>query len=268
MVKRSSIFLTFCLSLLCASREELGWDLSIQRIEPQDPGANTQYKIDVRTDGGAVRHFITTSIISATGAEGILGRGTRVWKALEQLEDGSISAEPVALKDYWIDDDRLREGEIYRLILEGLKGRNRCKGQRYLVKIECHGDVHHQKLGMGPRDGKTTVGTKMGRTSTRDVEKAIKEAPTQESRVATGVPTSVTPSAYYDAGAGTPLDLFSSVKTKNRIVMVPVGQSLHQQTSLRTIFKALLDVCNGESCCCSLSVGVVISVLIRVLMRR
>lgn len=264
VAQNSSTFLRFCVSLLCASREELGWDLTTQRIET--PGAEVHYIIDVRVEGGAVRQFITTSIISATGAEGILGRGTRVWKAIEKPRDGEQATEeaiPVVLKDYWIDDDRTREGVIYHSILKGVKGENRRNLKKYLVKIKCHGDVYRRNVVVGSREGKTTMVFQMVPTSTRDLDAAIKKrngaivfhkltieaskAPTQDTRAYSSTLTPVTPSAYFEAIVRTPLAVLPNVKTRNRIVMQQVGESLHRQKSLRIIFKALVDVCKGVS---------------------
>ena len=46
-----------------------------------------------------------------SSASALHGHGTRVWKAVEVV-DGVEKGPPVALKDCWVDSDRMREGEI------------------------------------------------------------------------------------------------------------------------------------------------------------
>lgn len=54
--------------------------------------------MDVRVDERVTHQFITIRPLSISGADGILGRGTRVWAARELLEGGKQSEDIVAIE--------------------------------------------------------------------------------------------------------------------------------------------------------------------------
>ncbi|KAG2125138.1 uncharacterized protein EDB93DRAFT_1110312 [Suillus bovinus] len=82
--------------------KELGWDPTVERILD---GEVFQYKF---TFGDEV--FITTRELATYGADSMVGRGTRVYEAMD------AEGKKVAVKDPWRDAGRQSEGEILKNI--------------------------------------------------------------------------------------------------------------------------------------------------------
>lgn len=70
-----------------------------------------RYDIVVRSQAGEEQVYRTLEVLSDAGTGYLLGRGTRVWKAVK-IENEEPVGEPVALKDAWVDHLREREGSI------------------------------------------------------------------------------------------------------------------------------------------------------------
>ncbi|KAF7795937.1 hypothetical protein EIP86_007104 [Pleurotus ostreatoroseus] len=113
------------LSLMFAKSWELGWDSSMVRRE------KGQFDITIRDTV-----WRTVERLSDVNADCLLGRGTRVWKA-QQVIDKETLGPPVVLKDFWIEDTREREGDIYRLLHKAGAG-------KYLLSVVVDGDVFIQ----------------------------------------------------------------------------------------------------------------------------
>ncbi|THG93104.1 hypothetical protein EW026_g8036 [Hermanssonia centrifuga] len=94
------------------------------------------YDITVRSSDGEKFVYRTLDKISESGAAMILGRGTRVWKAIE-TKSGEPHGEPVVLKESWVDTDRMREGAVHQAI----RDTNYSELDRWLLTVQCHGDV-------------------------------------------------------------------------------------------------------------------------------
>ena len=75
------------------------------------PDGTTQYEISVRSTAGDVAVYRTIQSLDESGNSHLLGRGTRVWKAV-RVQDGRDIGSPVALKDAWVEGSRQREGSI------------------------------------------------------------------------------------------------------------------------------------------------------------
>ena len=90
------------LFLSYASSEALGYDKTMRLLE------GNKYEVDV----GSLT-FVSSQILSDIAADRLCGRATRVFEVSEK----SGSSQHFALKDQWIDDDRLSEG----LVLEDLR---------------------------------------------------------------------------------------------------------------------------------------------------
>lgn len=181
-----------------------------------------QYEIDVRVDERVTRRFITTCPLSISGADGILGRGTRVWAARELLQGGEQSEDVVAIKDYWIDADREREGDIVKSIMDAAPDEaGRAILKDHIVDVLCHGDVYRKQIRIIRRDGQHLEATYvMARDETRNPKQAIAR---KDSAIAP-----------------------HRVRCRNRLVMRQVGKPLHSEQSLRAAFSALHDACTGE----------------------
>ncbi|KAF7799144.1 hypothetical protein EIP86_010375 [Pleurotus ostreatoroseus] len=128
--------LRFFLSILYAQPHELGWDTS---MVPLPDGSN--FDITVRSADGEIRIYRTLGSISDSGTRRMLGKATRVWKAV-RLEEGKVSGPPVVLKDYWVGSTDAREGAIAQLISEDIAAlEDSPLASRSFVHVEWHGDV-------------------------------------------------------------------------------------------------------------------------------
>lgn len=272
----------FCLAVLFASTEDLGWDASMTRLSPmkdatkKQPGTETaatnpnqgattdaahpRFIVDVRVDEQLTRRFVTVSPLSMSGANGIFGRGTRVWEARELLEDGKESDTVVALKDYWVDVDGNREGDVVKSILDVAPDEaGRAMLRDHIIDILCHGDVYRKHTSIVKRDGQRSEAVnETVPTSTRDLKAAIARRnfavnlrrphgrPCQSNQPSSGEHTPVSASSYFDVPALWQKRPLLSVRFRNRLVMRQVGKPLHSEQSLRAIFSALHDVCFGK----------------------
>ncbi|KAJ3557299.1 hypothetical protein NM688_g1547 [Phlebia brevispora] len=96
----------FCLSIAYAEPDQLGWDPTVVLANDR-----RRYDITVLSDKGEARVYRTLELISCSGAQVLLGRGTRVWKVV-QVENGEERGNPMVLKDVWANPRRKREGTI------------------------------------------------------------------------------------------------------------------------------------------------------------
>lgn len=120
----------FFLSLMYAEHQEVGLDPTMMSLD------HDRYDITIHRDGQSST-YRTLSLLSDSGAESLLGNGTRVWNAVK-IEDGHQCGEPVALKDSWVDPARCAEGATF----ESIHKTNRSpEAQRLFVSVECHDDV-------------------------------------------------------------------------------------------------------------------------------
>ena len=96
-----------------ADKKSLGFDPTVQ-LDTSNEG---QFILTVQpgNDKQRLRRFRTMQIISS-GAEPLLGRGTRVFEAVEINENRDPNGSPVVLKDTWVDSDRTREGNVIALL--------------------------------------------------------------------------------------------------------------------------------------------------------
>ncbi|KAJ3559366.1 hypothetical protein NM688_g392 [Phlebia brevispora] len=94
----------FCLSIAYAEPQQLGWDPTMVLANDR-----RQYDITVFSNEGEARVYRTLDLLSDSGAQVLIGRGTRVWKVV-QIENGQECGSSMVLKDAWVDFDRKREG--------------------------------------------------------------------------------------------------------------------------------------------------------------
>ncbi|KIP01905.1 hypothetical protein PHLGIDRAFT_321572 [Phlebiopsis gigantea 11061_1 CR5-6] len=151
-LKDHSELVDFIFRISFASEQELGWDTSIPLYEPSLRIGKPQYNIAVR-DGekGTTKPFRTRRLISNIGADPLSGRGTRVWEAIELGgEDGeemSGTGSTCVLKDFWVDNDRMREGAILAQIpvdanARGPESDEKRTMDNCVLNVLTYGDVH------------------------------------------------------------------------------------------------------------------------------
>ncbi|KAI0701055.1 hypothetical protein BC835DRAFT_295958 [Cytidiella melzeri] len=141
----------FFLSLMYARSHELGYDTTMKPASDALLRAQNQWDISIQyeKEGGGGRQetksetvtFRTVKQLSGIGAETIRGRGTRVWRA-QQLNNEHLEPEKVVIKDYWVDDDRIREATIRQKILDAAPSqKEREMLEQYLLTPLYSGDV-------------------------------------------------------------------------------------------------------------------------------
>lgn len=99
------------LSIAFASKEELGWDLSIRPFFGADK--RRQYYIDIGENT-----YETMAVISDVEADILNGSATRLWKVRIL---GSTSGPYLYLKDMWAEEDRMLEKVIHGMILNDIE---------------------------------------------------------------------------------------------------------------------------------------------------
>ncbi|KAL5525400.1 hypothetical protein ACEPAF_9270 [Sanghuangporus sanghuang] len=106
------------LSLMFASKEELGWDPTIRPFI-KDNGQRA-YRIDVRDE-----IYETEQLLSDYSADALVSQAARVWKVRHVA-----SGERYVLKDVWLDDDRDVEHNIYEAILRDIEDKYGVNARR------------------------------------------------------------------------------------------------------------------------------------------
>ena len=206
-------------------------------------GKDVQYDITVHRRGSPALQYRTKAVLSNVGAEAIRGRGTRVWKAV-QLVNGVETGPPVALKDCWVDSDRMREGEILDKIRGSVTDPRAAQViSRCLLSVACYADVlvedevdttdklHRRGAPIPANHGRLPLKLRAD-TIQADSKPVVNATPTPEQRghVTTD---SVSFLAY-------------SPKTHHRIVFEEIGVPIYQVESLPKVFNALRQLVIGE----------------------
>ncbi|KAK0211957.1 hypothetical protein IW262DRAFT_344149 [Armillaria fumosa] len=127
----------YIISLVFASLKDLGFDPTVRRVAVplQESSENdTQYTIqyDYHVGGHVYR---TVECLSSFRAAGLISRGSRVWKVYRV---GDPEDKYYALKDVWILDDAMTEGEIQRSLFESIQNTltDQEDFKQYFVEIE------------------------------------------------------------------------------------------------------------------------------------
>ena len=84
------------------------------------------------------RLFETEDLLSDAGAEAFRGRGTRVW-TVREVFDGKPTGPLMVLKDSFVNEDRPREGDTTREIVNSLPEGDRRR--LHFLTVVVHGDV-------------------------------------------------------------------------------------------------------------------------------
>ncbi|KAG8751203.1 hypothetical protein FRC11_009605, partial [Ceratobasidium sp. 423] len=94
------------LSIIMAPLVDLGYDLDIEAVPPNDENSEPSYDITIHNpDTKQKTVYRTIGVISDVGADSMVGRGTRVWK-VRKFVNGCLEGPVYALKDVWVNEDR------------------------------------------------------------------------------------------------------------------------------------------------------------------
>lgn len=258
----------FILSIVYAEPREVGFDPTMTLVKQDDEPA--RYDILVRSEAGEEQIYRTLELLHDQGAEYLVGRGTRVWKAVK-IENGEEVGDPVVLKDAWVDHHREREGSINARVRESaIHSTHRGLFDMGLLTILSHGDVFvagvQDRTPLLVQDdrriGDVTVG---GHDTVATDERGDVESATQEGASGNYIASghdgfTVQEQAPGDDIVGdrgvTAADKHLNDDPANsqllyqvhyRIVYKEVGRPLGTLTSLYSIFKALREVTYSTS---------------------
>lgn len=224
-----------------ADETSLGWDPTIVRVplNEYDPKLGWQYDITVHerlndNPDGPIQEVVyrTEKLISHVAADGIYGRGTRVWTARLKTTD-SKESPLVVIKDYWVDPNRQREGAINRCLRKEVAAKDKEMEKhlhKHLPTVLAHGDV----LIANSRD--TTRSLLKGDGPIVSIDLVSGLTPSREPTIKT--PSSpLSRTSYVDRFPREIVHL--DPKTHYRIVFKEVGHALHEEGSLAAAFRAI-----------------------------
>ena len=142
------------LGIALSTKERLGYDPTMSRVfHGGNDNKKFRYDIKVCDHSGMVTTFRTKDEIATYGADALRGRGTRVWSVYDVANDPD-GKRLFALKDTWVNADRIREGDTLRDLRKRLTEKNHLNAHRhFLTEVTC-GDVH---IGSAPDDTGTHI---------------------------------------------------------------------------------------------------------------
>jgi hypothetical protein len=129
------------LEVFFARDVDLGRDPTVKRT---CDGSLAYYDITIHVNinnKAIERIYRTSQTLSDRSADALRGRGTRVFKAHLLDAEGKETGDAVVIKDVWSDSNRDREGDIMREICNEVSSEDVIKLRKYLLTVECHGDV-------------------------------------------------------------------------------------------------------------------------------
>ncbi|KAF8576249.1 hypothetical protein K439DRAFT_1664701 [Ramaria rubella] len=224
----------FVIACSYAKEVDLGWDPTIKRVYV---AGVEQYDITVHDVAGQAI-FRTTKVLSDFGADGLRGRGTRVFEAC-RLNDGVPDGTSVAIKDVWVDDDRPKEGQVRQDIENEVANNDgdKARAHKYFLTVLHHGNVMID----GQVDNtRTLILRGDAPPSISQFRLNLQEGPLVYREPSIGA-TPLGPSM----ARAQHTDLAYSHKDHYRIVFKEVGQPVHNMTRLDDTFQALVDATNG-----------------------
>ena len=198
-----------------AKPHQLGFDPTMAPIT--QPDGSLQYDITVRSEAGDEQVYRTRKLLSSNVADRITGRGTCIWEVI-RLEKGVEVGDSAVLKEAWVDEYRLREGNIIAQIRKcAVDDATKSDVQKVLLMVLTHGDVAVEGL----RDCTRTMVLPDGDEHNGPVDDL--KSPSISSRR----------QIHY------------------RIVFKELCKPLREETSLKTVFGVLADASNGTSSFCT-----------------
>ncbi|KAI0342412.1 hypothetical protein BDW22DRAFT_1357756 [Trametopsis cervina] len=140
----------FFLSIMFAPTSRLGYDPTITPSVLVGDEDNKLYDIKVRwiDEQQCIRQNVyrTVEPIAFVAAEAMRGRATRVWEGREVNKKGEVTGDVVVVKDCWLDEDRMCEGDILAAIQEAARTSGDPKDEevfhRHFLHVICHGAVY------------------------------------------------------------------------------------------------------------------------------
>ncbi|KAK7433989.1 hypothetical protein VKT23_020453 [Stygiomarasmius scandens] len=243
-------------SVAFADEVQLGWDPTI-RLNEAETAERSHRVYDIDFDG---KTYTTEAILAEHSAEGLLGRGTRVWRVKEK--GSSNESKSFVLKDAWINtnddtaqkgDDgtvrgRLSEEQIYNEIKKDIE--NLPDRVRALELFKRHVMMPRSRVVRVLQDGREQDDNTFrlllrGCTTFLDLKKVVilnkrKQLTDPKSQSIGTSAVSLPTDSQRRLGFGAPARPARS-KRHERNLYDQIATTLYDETSLMNIFKALGD---------------------------
>lgn len=190
---------------------------------------------------GAVKEvrYKTVKLLSNVGAEGLRGRGTRVWKVYH-WKDGKAVGTPVVLKDCWVDSDRVCEGDVIsQILLDARQARDMTIDEDGTTPAE----VLEQALLPTIIHGDVTFNGAIDCTMSEEDRLSILSPNRWFVFHRTQEMLEKFDKSYFNLGLLRPIT--HDPKTHYRIVSSEVCTAMHEITSLHAILSVLIQLCVG-----------------------
>jgi hypothetical protein len=262
------------LSFIYASRDEMGYDPTVHRLD--DKGLRYLYEIP---NEGGTRYFKTIDLLSHRRVLCITGRKTRVWSAVEvkglgdAMKEELNGGEKVALKDVWLDEGSKTEKENLDAIFESLRtvkedayrwasrslhaklkeAFEKEAYRKYFIEIVCDcfgfgrskGISHDATPAPGVLAFNDMVPDNNGVVVVEDPN--ILPGSTQNAGYSS-IPRGPNDISYLKSSFAMNARSYKA-KQQYRLVYKEVGESLDVVESVRTAFSAMVDTYIGKSAC-------------------
>ena len=206
-----------------------------------------QFDIRVRCSAGLSHTYRTVKPLSLASADALHGRATRVWEC-QQLNGAGVPIPDsrVALKDYWIDRDRQREGKIYARIRKAVKcPESKIILDESLLQVKEYGDVYvGGRMDTTRKPNKHAVACSLVLQPTEEAM-LIKQEEIYVERTTVSTPRTGPVCRMIQVAGAKPR---YHQKVHHRVVFLDVGIPLHEVTSLSVVFKSLHGIIGGEYC--------------------
>ena len=225
---------------------DLGWDPTMQ-LKYDDQLSSFCYEMTVTPVNNPVRKYRSVKILSKFSADAIQGCTTQVFKVYEINEHGQRvqGSKNVTIKDYWLDSSHEAEPIILKKILEATDETMKAKFLTILMwgNLFVNGDVDStdrimNSLGLHLEAG----GYKDSDHPTPLKFYLCQYEPKQPLKCsAAGLAHSTRPTSHLS-----PSVVQFDAKMHQRIVFKEVGCPIHDEESIKTIFKAAQDATEGQ----------------------
>ena len=224
---------------------DLGWDPTMQ-LKYDNQLSSICYEMTVTPIDNPVRKYRSVKILSEFSADAIRGRATRVFEGYEINEHGQRvqGSKNIAIKDYWLDSSREAEPMILKKIMEGADETMKAKFLTVLVwgNLSVNGNLDSTDRIMNSLNLHLEAGGYKDSDHPTPLKfylcQYVPKQPLKRSATglapSTGSVSRLTPSVVrFDA------------KTHQSIVFKEVGHPIHDEDSIKTIFKAARDATEG-----------------------
>ncbi|CAE6480397.1 unnamed protein product [Rhizoctonia solani] len=231
------------LSMLLATFDELGFDPDVVLLCSADPDAEPSYDIQIHNSKTSqTTVYRTLRIVSNPGADGVLGRGTRVW-VVRKLINGKLVGSHYILKDVWIPEDSTTEYDI----LEDIRKAQPNYAQYFLTPFD-HGFARFSDASPDP----VNTHKNLRRVAMIATEQTIPIHPSHATRNSQ-IPPKKRHSAGRAGDRSTPGQegyrdfcyLSEDPRQHYRILFMEIGEQVHSLRDWTSIFTAIQGAWNG-----------------------